>query len=599
MTAFLKTRKTSTMRTFIAPMAAGVAASSAWAGSDLVINEFNAVRDDRWLVADGLTASTDADSFFGRVAGNGGDWMELVVTRDHADLRGWKLQWVVGGPPSTTGLPTTNGQELWFPDGSLAQGEITFTNAAQWADVRAGTIITITRLGTAQGGLDTDTSFDPCNGDWWLNVNLSSTELLSTEWNVLSVPGFPDYTTGNKLYIDHQRWWVQVLDANGEIAIGLVGEESTAAGGGWAGSGVSSREVGKLEEEPSQNTTIFSNYQDANNSTFGAANTWKSDDPVDFDCRRRQVMAALRDPVRADVCDACKPIVLNEYNAVSSENFLGGGTQEFDANTPPGQASDTFFGRRLGNGGNWFELVVVSDHLDMRGWRLDWTETGATGSIQLSSNAFWSDLRAGTIVTFIEDTTAEGGLDTDLSWNGTTDTWVNVNTFDGALVSGTTSTKPDHESGEFTTSNDRWTLVIRDAQGALMMGPMGEGSLAYNGGKINAEDVCRLREDPRANTDATAWYDDSGDSSTFGAANTWKSCPGTEVVAQSMATLLASACEWPGTPGNPADLNGDGSVDGVDLGILLGNWGGSGPADLSGDGTVDGVDLGILLGNWG
>jgi len=194
---------------------------------------------------------------------------------------------------------------------------------------------------------------------------------------------------------------------------------------------------------------------------------------------------------------------------------------------------------------------------------------------------------------------AEGGLDTDLSWNGTTDIWVNINTFDTTLVSGTTSTKPDHESGEFTTSNDRWTLTIRDAQGALMMGPMGEGSLAYNGGKINAEDVCRLREDPRANTDATAWFDDSGDSSTFGAPNTWKSCPGNVVVAQSMSALLASACEWPGKPGNPADLNGDGSVDGVDLGVLLGNWGGSGPADLSGDGTVDGVDLGILLGNWG
>jgi hypothetical protein len=53
-------------------------------------------------------------------------------------------------------------------------------------------------------------------------------------------------------------------------------------------------------------------------------------------------------------------------------------------------------------------------------------------------------------------------------------------------------------------------------------------------------------------------------------------------------------------PAAPGDLNGDGSVDGVDLGILLGSWGGpAGPADLNGDGSVDGVDLGILLGNWG
>jgi hypothetical protein len=48
------------------------------------------------------------------------------------------------------------------------------------------------------------------------------------------------------------------------------------------------------------------------------------------------------------------------------------------------------------------------------------------------------------------------------------------------------------------------------------------------------------------------------------------------------------------------DLNGDGTVDGIDLGILLGNWAASGgPADLDGNGTVDGADLGILLGNWG
>ena len=52
--------------------------------------------------------------------------------------------------------------------------------------------------------------------------------------------------------------------------------------------------------------------------------------------------------------------------------------------------------------------------------------------------------------------------------------------------------------------------------------------------------------------------------------------------------------------GNPADLTGDGVVDGADLGILLGAWGSSGPAgDVNGDGSVDGSDLGLLLGAWG
>jgi Subtilase family len=47
-----------------------------------------------------------------------------------------------------------------------------------------------------------------------------------------------------------------------------------------------------------------------------------------------------------------------------------------------------------------------------------------------------------------------------------------------------------------------------------------------------------------------------------------------------------------------ADLNGDGVVDGADLGLLLGAWGTPG-ADLNNDGTTDGADLGLLLGAWG
>lgn len=49
-----------------------------------------------------------------------------------------------------------------------------------------------------------------------------------------------------------------------------------------------------------------------------------------------------------------------------------------------------------------------------------------------------------------------------------------------------------------------------------------------------------------------------------------------------------------------ADLDGNGLVDGADLGIMLGAWGTGDPwVDLNGDGTVNGADLGILLGAWG
>jgi hypothetical protein len=48
-----------------------------------------------------------------------------------------------------------------------------------------------------------------------------------------------------------------------------------------------------------------------------------------------------------------------------------------------------------------------------------------------------------------------------------------------------------------------------------------------------------------------------------------------------------------------ADLTGNGTVDGADLGVLLGDWGGTASGDLNGDGTTNGADLGILLGAWG
>ncbi len=47
-----------------------------------------------------------------------------------------------------------------------------------------------------------------------------------------------------------------------------------------------------------------------------------------------------------------------------------------------------------------------------------------------------------------------------------------------------------------------------------------------------------------------------------------------------------------------ADLNDDGSINVIDLGILLSEWGESGQADLNADGRVDGTDLQILLNSW-
>jgi hypothetical protein len=55
--------------------------------------------------------------------------------------------------------------------------------------------------------------------------------------------------------------------------------------------------------------------------------------------------------------------------------------------------------------------------------------------------------------------------------------------------------------------------------------------------------------------------------------------------------------------GNPGDLNHDGHVNGIDLAIVLSNWGicggGACPGDIDRDGHINGVDLAIVLSNWG
>ncbi len=52
-------------------------------------------------------------------------------------------------------------------------------------------------------------------------------------------------------------------------------------------------------------------------------------------------------------------------------------------------------------------------------------------------------------------------------------------------------------------------------------------------------------------------------------------------------------------PSCSADLDGNGAVDGGDLGAMLSAWGGAGPGDLDANGIIDGADLGVMLSSWG
>jgi len=78
-------------------------------------------------------------------------------------------------------------------------------------------------------------------------------------------------------------------------------------------------------------------------------------------------------------------------------------------------------------------------------------------------------------------------------------------------------------------------------------------------------------------------------------------------VAGDHGEAIINACVWmnptaPPPPACPEDIDGDGSIGGPDLALLLQAWGTCGgkcPADINTSGSVDGADLALLLQSWG
>ena len=204
-------------------------------------------------------------------------------------------------------------------------------------------------------------------------------------------------------------------------------------------------------------------------------------------------------------------LVLNEYNAVGGSVFLENG------------ASDSFWGQRPGNGDDWFELVVITDHLDIRGWELRLVDNaGGLGEesflLTFTDHVVWSDLRSGTILTISEDlsTNADDYEPALGRW------WINVRARpeeSGSFISVACDAPAcDPSVAKWATSNSLWQLTIRDDVGALVFGPAGEGIMPLAG--VGSQEIFKLEEDPSASITPTSLYTD-GSTSTFAAANVW------------------------------------------------------------------------------
>lgn len=241
------------------------------------------------------------------------------------------------------------------------------------------------------------------------------------------------------------------------------------------------------------------------------------------------------------------PIVLNEWNAVEADEVIADG--------------DATFGSVPGNGGDWFELAVVDDRVDIRGWRLVLSEDDkgrkVTDVLEFGNDPLLGDLRAGTIITINEERVD------DVSFSPIDDDWtIDLQSADGDA--GAYFAQQEN----FDTHSSDWQLAIVDAQGNVVFGPVGEGTGGVAG--VGGAEVGELEITPTSTVGPASGYDD-GDASTWGLPN----------VSAGIEQDFASMRLWWADP----DGSGTRSVD--DVQYILDGLTGHGPPAPVGVGDVD------------
>jgi len=247
------------------------------------------------------------------------------------------------------------------------------------------------------------------------------------------------------------------------------------------------------------------------------------------------------------------PLILNEYNGVTDVNEL------------KNLASDVFWGRIPGNGGDWFELVVTTDMLDIRGWKLEIRDdVGGAGetlqTLTFSNDMIWDGLRSGTIITISE------GLPDDISYDPVNDDWwINVQAANGAPGAYITPL-------DFDVSHRNWQLTIKDGGDFVQFGPAGEGVWPLAG--IGSDEIFKLEEDPSPFIIPFSDYND-GTSSTFGQPNVFSAGSAMQDFTTLRQEGLTGTCTMP-------DTDTDGICDAEDNCPTIANVG---QEDNDGDGV--------------
>lgn len=272
------------------------------------------------------------------------------------------------------------------------------------------------------------------------------------------------------------------------------------------------------------------------------------------------------------------PLVLNEYNAVAPDRELAAG-------------SDPAFGAELGNGGDWYEFVVVEDLLDLRGWSIQlWDRDRADEMMDRAAYLEFGDdfllaaLPAGTIITISEDRAD------DLSFDPANDDW----TIDlQASVDSPGAMFVAQEN--FNSTRDDQHVEIRDRDGVLMSPIVGETEhWDQMMGGVNGGEVMNLCIDPVASdqVDPVEDYRDNSVASSYGSPN---ECEYTDDLGN-VVQFSQNLDPLRSTGGVRGDVNCDERVNVVDALLIaqysVGNRSDHGSCPLSNPATQVNLDQG-------
>ena len=550
--------------------------------SPIILNEYNAVSTEEYLGGgDELEAGAPFDSFFSRIEGNGGAWVEFVVTQN-SDIRKWTLE--ITNKDSTQILKLADHVAL--------------------KSIPAGTILTF-----SEGNRYVGTSFNQSSrlnidGYAWTNIWMHDSIVIDQANS--TQPSRSPIGSNDTRFI-----W---KNAANEIIYGSSGENIALSDSNDNGIGdeliaVGDSEVFRLEANPSASTNPLNiNYDDGSSSSYGRPNRWSNDSIVQlfngflavssppqigsisttkavrggysaeadfFDSTHSVTGLAMPDFIEmttdgatlslsnnrllttADIgayevaiqIDSGAPannlsylvfllevlhpsptVVLNEYNAVEPDRYLNGGTAAADEDGAPA-STDSHFGRIVGNGGNWFELAVVGDDTPGTINLTDWTiEVGkiapsgkfvASTAIVLSDAATWSSISHGTLLTFIERNSIAGGLDTEVNRVNKIATdgyaWTNIHLGTPGFITGS-------NLDDIRINSSNTAFILKDSAGAIIFGPAGEGVAPLDG--VGSSEILELENDASSKvspvddaSETILGYDDGSSGSTFGSPN--------------------------------------------------------------------------------